>query len=145
MAFSPFALLERDLTRRLLFGVLIVGATAAMVAVSMNGGSNTTATSERDPAIDALVPGNQADVLRQAQVGIDLDDGYMAALTLNGTLIPAEEISGDSGLGQYFFQPGPDRVVETLRSGLNCVSATYWRATEGPSQSRVTNWCFNAA
>lgn len=150
VASSPFALLERTVPRRIVFGVLFLAAVGAMVAVAVDGGSSTRAASDRDPAIEALIPTPDADVLRQSQVGIDLVEGYRADLTVNGTPIPPDQIvgSGDAAsqpsLGLYLFAPGEGQAVESLRPGLNCVSAEFWRATE-PNRRSVHSWCFSAA
>jgi hypothetical protein len=138
-------LLERDLSRRLIYVGLLALATAGLVIAVNNGRTAPTVVSDRDDAIDALVPNEGADVLRQSTVGIDLADGYLAQIAVNGITIPDDQLSGDRGLAQYFFSPGPGRVLESLHGGQNCVLATYWRAAEGPERSQTIRWCFSAA
>lgn len=150
VASSPFALLERTVPRRIVFGVLLVAAVGAMVAVATDGGPSTRVASDRDPAIEALVPAPDADVLRQSQVGIDLVEGYRATLTVNGTPIPPDQIVGSAdassqpSLGLFLFAPGEGQVLESLEPGLNCVSAEFWRASD-PNRTSIHSWCFSAA
>ena len=138
-------LLERPLTRRLIYAVLLVLAATGLVIAVNNGRTSPTATADRSEAIDALVPSEGADVLRQSTVGIDLATGYQAQLAVNGVTIPPDQITGDQGLNQYFFSPGPGQVLESLHGGQNCVIATYWPAAEGPEQGQTVRWCFSAA
>lgn len=138
-------LLERDLTRRLIFGALIAVAVAGMAIAIGNGRTSPTAQADRSDAVDAFIPNEGADVLRQSTVGIDLADGYQARLMINGTNIPDDQLSGDRGLGQYLFTPAPGLVLESLSGGQNCVIATYWRAAEGPERGQTVRWCFSAA
>ncbi|QGG94629.1 hypothetical protein [Actinomarinicola tropica] len=148
MASSPFAVLDRTIPRRIIFGLLLLGATAAMVAVSIDSTRSTRAAPDRDPAIEALIPTSGADVLRQSEVGVDLADGYAATLAVNGTPIPDDQITGGGAgipsLGRYVFAPGPDKVLESLRSGTNCVTVEFWKART-PNETAVYSWCFEAA
>jgi hypothetical protein len=137
-------LFERDLTRRLIFAVLVAVAVGAMVVAIDNGRTSPTAIADREPAIDSLRPNQGADVLRQSTVGIQVAPGYMALLSINGIAIPEEQIGGDRNLGQYFFTPGAGQVIETLRGGENCALASYWRAAEGRDRSQTVQWCFSA-
>jgi hypothetical protein len=89
--------------------------------------------SDRDDAIDALVPNEGADVLRQSTVGIDLADGYLAQIAVNGITIPDDQLSGDRGLAQYFFSPGPGRVLESLQPVVRTAS---WPPTGVPPRAR---------
>jgi hypothetical protein len=137
-------LLERDLTRRLIFGALIAVAVAGLVIAVNNGRTSPTAAADRSEAIDAFVPTEGANVLRQSTVGIDLTDGYLAELVVNGRFIPEDQLTGDRGLGQFYFSPGPDRVLESLAGGQNCVIATYWKAALGRDTAQTVRWCFSA-
>lgn len=148
MASSPFAVLERTVPRRIIFGLLLLGATAAMVAVAVDSNRSTRVAPDRDPAIEGLIPGSGADVLRQSEVGVDMADGYVATLTVNGTPIPDDQITGGGAgipsLGRFAFTPGPDKVLESLRAGRNCVTVEFWKAQD-PNQTSVYTWCFEAA
>lgn len=147
---SPFAVLDRTVPRRIIFGLLLLAAFGAMAYVAIDPGPTTRTASDRDPAIEALIPTANADVLRQSEVGIDLAEGYRASLTINDVPIPPDQIIGSAdassppSLARYVFAPGDGKAVETLRAGLNCVTAEFWLATD-PNDTSVYNWCFSAA
>lgn len=137
-------LLERDLFRRLLFAALIAAAVAGLVIAVNNGRPSPNALPARDAAIEALIPSEGADVLRQATVGIDLADGYQARLIVNNQNIPDDQIGGDNALSIFTFTPGEGQALESLAGGQNCVIATYWRVVDGPDRSQSIRWCFRA-
>ncbi|MGY6500874.1 MAG: hypothetical protein ACXIVQ_08305 [Acidimicrobiales bacterium] len=137
--------MERALTRRLIYAALLAAATGMMAVAVANGRTSPTATADSSEAIVALVPTEGSDVLRQSTVGIQVATGYRAGLIVNGVTIPDDQLSGDPGLGQYFFTPGPGQVLETLQGSQNCVVATYFLAAAGPADSQSVRWCFSAA
>ena len=72
-------------------------------------------------------------------------------------LPPMERVSGTVTLdgkpvtrGLVQFQPGPasptapDRPIETLNQGQNCVTAFVWDQLEGQATAEPVAWCFNA-
>lgn len=138
-------LLERDLPRRLVFTALIAIAVAGLVIAVNNGRPSPDALPARDAAIEALIPTEGADVLRQATVGIDLVDGYRAGLIVNNQTVPDDQLGGDTALSMFTFTPGEGQVVESLTGGQNCVIATYWKIIDGPERAQSIRWCFRAA
>jgi hypothetical protein len=151
VAGSPFAILERDVPRRIIFGLLLVGAAALLWWATQDDRPSGSTGPTRDPAIEAVFPSDGSDVLRQAEAGIDLVEGYRASLTANGTAIPENEITGvpsgdrQPALARYAFTPGDGKVIDTWITGQNCVTATYWPADSGPGLSTSYTWCFTAA
>ncbi len=137
-------LLERDLTRRLIFAALIAVAVAGLVVAVNNGRPSPVNLSGRDAAIEALIPTEGADVLRQSTVGIDLADGYQVQLIVNNQTIPDDQIGGDPNLSLFTFTPGEGQVLSSLTGGQNCVIATYWKVADGPGRSQSYRWCFRA-
>lgn len=137
-------LLERDLTRRLIFAALIAVAVAGLVIAVNNGRPSPSALPGRDAAIEALIPTEGADVLRQSTVGIDLVDGYRARLIINNQTIPDDQIGGDTALSLFTFTPGEGQALESLAGGQNCAIATYWRIVDGPERAQSIRWCFRA-
>ena len=92
-----------------------------------------------------LDQGDGIAVVRQAQVGIDLVDGYDAYLQINGVSIQtAEDGLLKDGTGLVQFQPGPDRPIESLNPGQNCVTAFVWDQLEGQATAEPVAWCFDA-
>lgn len=102
----------------------------------------------QNPAIDALIPERESEILQRDQVGIDLAEGFSAALTLETSdgrtiPIPTDEIDGtfQDNLGQFLFRPGEGQVIDALPPQANCVTATYWPIID-PSDTDTIRWCF---
>ena len=117
-------------------------ATVAVVLVAIGGfalAASRTKTGER-PVLESGAPdivellqppsGNQ--VLRQAQIGIDLAAGWTGVLIVNGTEIPESQLLRRPELNQVFFSPQEGAVIETLPAGRNCVVAEIWRVELSP-------------
>jgi hypothetical protein len=150
VASSPFAILERDTPRRIIFGLLLVGAAVLLFWVTQDTRPTGKDGPTRDPSIEAVFPTDGSDVLRQSEAGIDLVEGYRASLSANGTAIPGDQITGidsdgNPSLARYSFAPSAGKVIETWRTGQNCMTATYWPADAGPGQSTTYSWCWTAA
>jgi len=134
---------------RLLIGVLVVGALAALYA-----GVRATDTADDDPVtvsgrpdvVERLVPGEGDEVIRQAELGIDLAPGYEGTLVVNGVEIPDDELRLVPEQNQVFFTPGDGKVVEALHAGPNCALALVWKSSQGrgTANDKSFTWCFEA-
>ena len=148
---SPLAILERDLPRRVIFAVLLIGAAALLWWAIQDTRPSGRDGPTRDPAIEAVFPTHGSDILRQAEAGIDLAEGYQADLVANGIAIPLDQITGipagdrQPALARYAFSPGEGKVIETWQTGQNCMTATYWPSASGRGLSTTYTWCWNAA
>lgn len=123
-------------------------ATVAFVAaylVAQEGGEDPVvgSTSAGD-VVEALLPPRGDQVPRQSTVGIDLVSGWDAALRLDGTDIPLDQLQVTPELSLVQYTPGEGKVTEELRNGQNCVDATIWPLAEGRggAATRVIHWCF---
>lgn len=127
--------------------MLIVGS---LVGLFLTGKAAVTGGKEVSDAlpevVDRLIPPSGSEVPRQSQVGIDLADGHDAYLQINGVEVRTaqEGLIKDLGTGRVQFQPGPDRPVDKLNSGQNCVVAFVYDKTEGPGTAKPVSWCFEA-
>ena len=130
---------------RLLIGVLVVGAGVALLAAlrATETGDDAEPASE---VVERLIPQNGDEVLRQAEIGIDLAPGYEGTILLNGVEIPVEDQRRVPEQNQVFFTPGEGKAVERLLAGPNCVTAIVWKASDGRGTSRDQSvpWCFEA-
>ena len=95
---------------------------------------------------ERLIPREGDEVIRQAELGIDLAPGYEGALVLNGVEIPDDELRVVAPQNQVFFTPGEGKAVEALHAGSNCAQAVVWRSSEGrgTANDRTVTWCFDA-
>ena len=131
---------------RLLLAVLLGAAAVALVV-----GILVTDTSPRDDdapseVVERFIPKPNDEVLRQAELGIDLAPGYDGTLAVNGVDIPVEDQRRVPEQNQVFFTPGEGKAVEQLGAGPNCAVATVWKAADGPgtANDRSFTWCFEA-
>ena len=103
------------------------------------------APSGRDPglpdAVESYSPVDGANVVRQAQIVVDLEAGYVLELTVDGVPVPATEIEGDDVSARYTWQPGPGRTVEEWTAGFHHVVAT-WDRTSGMPAPGSLRWTF---
>lgn len=135
-----------DAARKALIALLLVGVVVGIAVTGRLAVTGTDSTSDALPdSVERLIPASGAQALRQAQVGIDVADGYDAWLQINGVAIrTAEEGLVKDGTGLVQFLPGPDQAIETLNQGQNCVTAFVWKQLDGEASAEPVAWCFNA-
>ena len=127
-----------DTLRRVVLTLLVLLALAGLVVAGQrtvrNGGADDVTISGGDNAVEALIPGREAETLSQSEVGIDLADGWTGDLLLNGEAVDAQRVDA---LNQLLYRP-----PEGLDSGRNCVTAVIWSSSESRDSSRDVDWCF---
>ncbi len=144
--------MKRNLYRLAIVAVL-VGAGALLVYVYNNSVTGDNETSESAPSyVERLIPASGTSVLRQSQVGIDLQTGYDGYLNINGVDIKnTVTTAGGDGLhktltvGLITYTPLPGNRIPLLKAGQNCITAEVWKQTDGPSTATPIYWCFMAA
>ncbi len=135
--------------QRLIVTALLGFGIGMLVIAAMSGGdSSDDRTVSGNPAIDPLVPERESEILRGDQVGIDLADGFEAALTIetsDGRTIPIPsdqlEQNFQDNLGRFLFRPGGGKVLDVFPPQSNCVVATYWPIIDREDAQTIT-WCF---
>ena len=134
---------------RLLIAAMVTLALLALYAgvrATDTGGDDPVTISGRPDVVERLIPGEGDEVIRQAELGIDLAPGYEASLTVNGVEIPTEQLRLVPEQNQVFFTPAEGKVVEQLHAGPNCATAVVWRSAAGPgtADDKSFTWCFEA-
>ena len=85
-----------DTLRRVVLTLLVLLALAGLVVAGQrtvrNGGADDVTISGGDNAVEALIPGREAETLSQSEVGIDLADGWTGDLLLNGEAVDAQRV-----------------------------------------------------
>lgn len=134
--------------RLVVSGLLGFGLLLLVLAFANGASDGTDITVSGNPAIDALIPERESEVLRRTEVGIDLAEGYQAALTIetsDGRNIPVPSDQLDQNfqdnLGQFIFRPGPGQVLEVFPPQANCISATIWPVIDR-QDAQTIRWCF---
>lgn len=119
-------------------GVVVVIAAAVTALAFLGEDSDNTA---RDAAIEQFFPTEGDQIFQQEPVGLDLEPGFDATLSLNGVPVPADQLARTEGLNLVLFTPGPGKVLERYDDGQNCVVATVWPRSN-PSSVASRSWCF---
>lgn len=135
--------------QRIIVSALITFGICMLVLAATSGGGNGDDISvTQNPAIDALIPAREAEILRGDQIGIDLAEGYQAALQIETSddqtiQVPSNQLDQNfqENLGIFSFRPGTGKVLTVLPPQSNCVTATYWPITD-PQLSQTIRWCF---
>lgn len=136
-----------DLVRRLLIGVVVVGALAGFVFAFTIGGDQSPDPELTNSAVERFIPPNGSPaVVRQAEIGVDLATGWTGVLAVDGVEIPEDELRRNEPENMVFFMPGPGRVVEELAPGPHTITALIWRLeNETRADAQPVSWSFRAA
>jgi hypothetical protein len=131
--------------RRIVISLLLVVALGMFWLAGRNGDNDPKPTIN-ETAVEALIPADGSpSVVRQAEIGIDLKDGWTGELSINGHLIPDDQVRHNDALNQLFFTPGPGKEIETLPAGIVIASASVWRPIDGETRDdgRLVVWRFS--
>ena len=130
---------------------ILVGAILGLAVVALVVGILVTDTDQTDDTgssdiVERFIPKPDDEVVRPAELGIDLAPGYDGTIAVNGVAIPEEDQRRVPEQNEVFFTPGDGKAVERLNAGPNCATATVWRAADGPgtANDRTFTWCFEA-
>jgi hypothetical protein len=129
-------------------GVLVLVVTAAIYGASQQ--ENGPAAVQRPGEISQVLPAEGQLALPQDMVGAQLHSGFSGQLTINGRNIPQDQVTGDPNLGEFFFQPGPNKEFQELPKGQNEAIIEYWpkpiaTAEEARAEKKLASyrWPFN--
>ena len=148
--------------RRVVIAVILLAAVVLLVW-SWRGGEDEDGggTSCVNPAVVAFEPCPGAHVLRQAEVGVELQPGSDGRISIDGIAIPEEQMSGAivPGSAAYEqltpeerklgprpnnknivkFQPGDGKIIEKF-SGQIRVRIRYWKLSEGEDTAQSLSY-----
>lgn len=132
---------------------IVAGIILLAVNVAIWGGRSQTngpAAVQRPVAIVDLQPEENLGTLPQGPVGAQLRPEFTGQLTIDHDTIPADQISGDPNLSQFFFEPGPGKDMRELAKGRHSAAIEWWSRSissyeEAKAQHRVASytWTFN--
>lgn len=126
---------------RLTFALL--GLALAAVVVFAVLVSPTGRVTPLPPAIDSIEPQNDAVVLRQTDLVIDMAVGYRIELVVDGELIPESELDITEATGVHVWRPGPGRTFTEWVPGIHTIQVDYERLT-GSADVGTVRWVFRA-
>lgn len=125
-------------------GLALAAALMALAIARTNTDDPTVEAISTRPDIEQLIPRKGAQTQRQSEIGIDLAPGYEAALIVDGTSIPDDQLRRVVAQNEVFFTPGEGKAIDELDAGQICVTAIIWRSAVGRGVSdQPFQWCFN--
>lgn len=148
--------------RRLGIAVVLLLCVAALLWAGRGGGSSEDTVSGAT-AIVRYQPTPGSRVLRQSEVGVELEPGYDGRLTIDGVAIPETQMSGaidpsseefrelpaevqaqgprpDNIKNQVMFQPGPGKAITEYQTGTVEITVRYWRIADGESTAETATY-----
>ena len=130
-------------------GVVLIGVNVLIWAgrSQVNGPANV----QRNPEIALLEPNESDQLLPQGEVGVQLKRADLKGqITIDGRVIPQDQITGDPNLGQVFFDPGPGKDIREFSKGGHTAVIEWWPRTistaeeaRAKGQFRSYTWSFN--
>jgi hypothetical protein len=98
-------------------------------------------TVDRPPVIERLAPGEDATVLRQTALEIDMAAGYRIEVYVDGIRIPDPELDVVEPTASYVWIPGPTKTFAEWTPGVHTVRIT-WERTTGLADVGEYRWSF---
>lgn len=117
-------------------GLALAVVIAGAVLLAPNGRSV-----ELPPALESYSPEDGATVLRQTQIVIDLEVGFDIELTVDGVVIPTNEIDVSIENGRFVWAPGPGKAFEEWAPGFHTAEVNWVRQTGFPEPGTL-RWAF---
>lgn len=141
-----------------------LAAAAGVVAIGYGAISASTGEADiRTPVgVERFVPHPGDLMLRQAQVGIDLANGYRGELEIDGQSIPTYDLAPndcspntqsyqghdavyDPGQNTLYFTPSPGSTIERFAPGDHRIVAKFWRLCEDKNTAATATWAFRVS
>jgi hypothetical protein len=129
-------------------GILLIGVTALIIggAAQVNG----PATIQRNPEIVQLFPNESDQLLPQGEVGAQLRANFNAQISIDGRIIPQDQITATAGANTVLFDPGPGKDITEFSKGGHTAVLEWWPPLiKSPEQARAQRqlrsytWTFN--
>jgi hypothetical protein len=148
--------------RRVLIALVLVACAGALLWAGRDGGTPEDTVSG-STAIVRYQPTPGSRVLRQSEVGVELEPGYDGRLTIDGVAIPEDQMSGaidpssaefqelpaevqaqgprpDNIKNMVMFQPGPGKAITEYDTGTVEITVRFWRIADGPALAETTTY-----
>ena len=110
-----------------LLGLALAAVAIGAVVFAPSGG-----LTEVPETLESYSPANEATVLRQIQVEIDLPVNYEIVLVVDGVTIPSAEINSTEQTGKFTWRPGETTIIPEWSVGLHTVWVRWDRTTGLP-------------
>jgi len=111
---------------------------------------NGPANIQRPDEIVSLQPNESDELLPQGEVGAQLRSDFTGQITIDGDVIPKDQLSGDPSLGEVYFDPGAGKDFQEFTKGGHNAVIEWWPRTissieeaRAQHQLRSYSWSFN--
>jgi len=92
-------------------------------------------------AVESVSPADQATVLHQTDLEINMQPGYDLDIYVDGILIPTVEVDHVESTGVHRWRPGPGKTFEEWAPGMHSVQIT-WVNVAGAPEVGEYRWVF---
>jgi hypothetical protein len=154
---------QRRIDRKLAVASLAIAVGLVLIGWAVLRGVTGDGSSQLPGAIEQITPVPGAvQVLSQAQVIVDLAEGYEGSLRIDGVEFPTmrmEDLTNDAvepgeqveippgvvfepGNDTLTFTPGPGIEIERFDEGEHRATVIYWPADRGDGAARSYSWTF---
>ncbi len=130
--------------RRVVSSVLLVVAFGGLV-VAFIMHDDTPNPRLRPRAVGTVSPEPGSLQLRQTEIFVELDPAYTGSLTINGTVIPNDQLDVIEGLNRYSFTPADGKEIDELPPGRTCAVIAFDQAVNPGADPGSFRWCFNVS
>ena len=155
---------QRRVDRKLAVASLAIAVGLVLIGWALFRGVTGDGSRQLPRAIEQVSPVPEAvQVLAQAQVIVDLAEGYEGQLRIDGVDFPTmrmEDLTNDAvepgeqveippgvvfepGNDTLTFTPGPGIEIESFDEGEHRVTVTYWPVERGEGAAHSYSWTFN--
>lgn len=123
-------------------GVVLIAAGVIWFATTTRGAPQPDVY---PTGLRSVIPGEGSQSPRQAAIGAALGPGWAPTVFVNGTPIPRAQLdAGTVQLGEFFFLPGEDKVIDDIRPGRNCARVTATPNIDIEADDFEFSWCWTA-
>src|SRR3954454_22195012 len=125
---------------------LVLALGVAGFGFAFASGRDPQKPTQIDPAVERTEPEPGALALRQSRIGVDILPGFTAELSIDGVIIPDDQIEKVRGLDQYWYTPGPGTETGQLAPGRHCAAVKLTKVGENgapPETGTAKAWCFS--
>lgn len=129
-----------------LIRVAIVGALFALAIIMLiisvsSSDTNTIAITNKN--VEKVEPTPGGLIRPTSEINVDLADGYIGRIMIDGVSIPDDEIILVKSLGQLTYKPSAGKTFEKFKEGAHVIQVIFWKADESEDVNPQTyNWDF---
>ena len=129
-------------------GVVLIGINVLIFAGRSQ--VNGPATVQRPAEIVVLEPNESDELLPQGEVGAQFSEAFNSQLSIDGRVIPQDQLTETQGTNTVFFDPGQGKDISEFTKGGHTAVLEWWPTNIASPQAarakrvyRSYTWSFN--